>query len=206
MNRLAYLASTGRISGDARIRAAREVRAVLSRVRAIGLTRPGQVAAGLGDEFLIGRDDIPDKPEPAAGRDLPAEIMTQLCAQLPAISSPEMRCGIELAIDTGRRPEEICDLAFDCLTRDEDGLAVLVFDNYKANRLGRRLPITEATAELIVTQQQRVRARFPTSPVAELKLLPTDRRNPDGRTAITAFSLAFCHREWVTPRPDAAHR
>ena len=30
-----------------------------------------------------------------------------------------MHC-VELAIDTGRRPEEICELDFDCLTRDED--------------------------------------------------------------------------------------
>jgi len=201
LNRLAYLVSTGRISGDARIRATREVRAVLGRARAMGLTRAGQVAAGLGEDFLIGRDDIPDKPERAAGRDLPGEIMTQLCAQLWAISSPEMRCGVELAIDTGRRPEEICDLGFECLARDDDGLAVLIFDNHKANRLGRRLPISEATAQLIVAQQQRVRDRFPTTPVAELKLLPTDRRNPDGRSAITAFSLAFHHREWVVRLP-----
>lgn len=202
LNRLAYLASAWRLSGDARIRAAREVRVVLTRIRAMGLTRPGQLAAGLGEDFAIHRDDIPDKPEPAeAGRDLPAEIMSTLSSQLTRISSPEMPCGIELAIDTGRRPEEICDLALDCLSRDDDGLAVLVFDNHKANRLGRRLPISEATAQVIVAQQQRVRGRYPTTPVGELKLLPTDRRNPDGRSAITPFSLAFHHREWVARLP-----
>jgi integrase len=77
-----------------------------------------------------------------------------------------------------------------------------VFDNHKANRLGRRLPIAEATAQVIVSQQQRVRARFPDTPVGELRLLPTDRRNPDGRSAITAFSLAFAHREWVAGLPE----
>ena len=41
LNRLAYLASSGRISNDARTRAVREVRAVLTRARAMGLTRPG---------------------------------------------------------------------------------------------------------------------------------------------------------------------
>ena len=41
LNRLAYLVSTGRISADARVRATREVRAVLTRGRAMGLTRPG---------------------------------------------------------------------------------------------------------------------------------------------------------------------
>ena len=142
LNRLAYLESAGRISGDARLRAAREVRAVLGRIRAMGLTRPGQAAAGLGDDFAIHRDDIPEVPEGArAGRDLPPEIMRQLCSHLGEISSPEMRCAIEVAIDTGRRPEEICDLPYGCLTRDDDGGAVLIFDNHKANRLGRRLPI-----------------------------------------------------------------
>lgn len=65
-----------------------------------------------------------------------------------------------------------------------------------------RLPIGEATARLVLAQQQRVRTRFPDTPVGELRLLPTDRRNPDGRTAITAFSLAFAHREWVLHLPE----
>jgi len=202
LNRLAYLQSAGRISGDARLRAAREVRAVLGRVRAMGLTRAGQVAARLGEDFAIHRDDIPDTPEPAkSGRDLPAEIMRQVCAHLGDIASPEMRCAIEVAIDTGRRPEEVCDLPYDCLVRDDDGGAVLVFDNHKANRLGRRLPISDATAAVIAAQQQRVRTRYPATPTRELKLLPTDRRNPDGRSAITSFSLAFHHRHWIDRQP-----
>ncbi|WP_298345915.1 site-specific integrase [Ferrimicrobium sp.] len=202
LNRLSYLVSAGRISGDARIRATREVRAVLQRVRAMGLTRTGQVAGGLGEDFAIHREDVPDKPDSTQiGRDVPPEVLAQLCNHLIEISSSEVRTGIELAIDTGRRPEEICDLSFDCLTRDEDGLAVLVFDNHKANRLGRRLPIGEPTAQVIVVQQQRVRSRFPDTPLGELKLLPTDRRNPDGRRAITAFTLGFAHREWVSRLP-----
>jgi len=202
LNRLAYLESTKKISGDARIRACREVRAVLRRIRAMGLTRPGQLAGGLGEDFAIHREDIPDEGEPAEpNRDLPAEIMAQLCAQLDDLTSFEMRTAIELAIDTGRRPEELCGLAFDCLARDDDHLPVLVYDNYKANRLGRRLPITESTAQLILTQQQRVRSKYPHTPVGNLKLLPTDRRNPRGIRAITAFSLAFHHRAWADRMP-----
>jgi integrase len=202
LHRLAYLESVGQISGDARIRACREVRAVLSRARAMGLTRPGDIAAGLGDDFVIAVADIPLKPEPAEpNRDLPPEIMQQLCARLDELTTPETRTAVELAIDTGRRPEEICDLAFDCLARDEDGAPVLVYDNHKADRPGRRLPISEHTAALVVAQQQRVRAAYPDTPVGELKLLPTDRRNPGGRRAITAFSLAFAHRVWVDKMP-----
>ena len=90
---------------------------------------------------------MPAEPEPAEpNRDLPPEIMPQLCAHLDRLTSPEMRTAVELAIDTGRRPEEICDLDFDCLTRDDDGMPVLIYDNHKANRPARRLPISEQTA------------------------------------------------------------
>ena len=202
LHRLAFLESTSQLSTDARIRTVREVRAVLTRVRAAGLTRPGGVAGGLGDDFTLSVADVPDEPEPAAtGRDLPAEIMRLICGQLDTLTSPVMRTAIELIIDAGRRPEEICDLAFDCLARDGDGFAVLVYDNHKANRLGRRLPISEHTATVITSQQQRVRDHYPDTPVSELKLLPTDRRNPDGRRAITGFSLAFHHRTWVDRMP-----
>ena len=167
------------------------------------MTRP----ARLGEDFAIHLGDIPLEPEPAEPhRDLPPEIMRQLCAHLDALVSPQMRTAVELTIDTGRRPEEICDLDFDCLTRDADGLPVLVYDNHKANRPGRRLPISEHTAALITTQQHRVQVRYPHTPLGELKLLPTDRRNPDGRRAITGFSLSFHHRAWVSRMPVVARR
>jgi integrase len=202
LHRLAYLESVGQISGDARIRACREVRAVLTGIRAMGLTRPGGIAAGLGEDFAIGRADVPAEPEPGEpNRDLPPEIMAQLCAHLDRLTSPEMRTAVELAIDTGRRPEEICELDFDCLTRDDDGMPVLIYDNHKANRPARRLPISKQTADVIVAQQRRVRTRYPHTPVGELKLLPTNRRNPGGRRAITGFSLAFAHRTWVDRMP-----
>lgn len=205
LNRLAYLQTAGQISGDARIRACREVRKVLTTARAMGLTRPGGPAGGLGEDFAISVADVPDKPEPAEpGRDLPTEIMRQLCAHLDEVSSPAMRTAIELAIDTGRRPEEFATLGVDCLARDGDGQPVLVYDNHKANRLGRRLPISETTAQAITNQRERVWGRWPHTALAELKLLPTDRRNPHGAKAITAFSLAFHHRAWVSRLPASA--
>ena len=41
-------------------------------------------------------------------------------------------------MDTGRRPGEIVNLPLDCLERDADGGPVLIWDNYKAGRYGRR--------------------------------------------------------------------
>lgn len=62
LHRLAYLESVGQISGDARIRACREVRGVLTRIRAMGLTRPGGIAAGLGETSRLGRPTCPPNP------------------------------------------------------------------------------------------------------------------------------------------------
>ncbi len=74
---------------------------------------------------------------------------------------------------------------------------MLVYDNAKADRLARRLPINEATAMVITAQQARVRERFPDTPAGELKLLPSPRRNPDGRKPISIAMLGDRHREWA---------
>jgi hypothetical protein len=69
-------------------------------------------------------------------------------------------------------PDEICALPWDCLDRDPDGQPVLIYTDFKNNRPGRRLPIGQESAALIVKQQQHVRARFPAAPTADLVLLP----------------------------------
>jgi hypothetical protein len=127
--------------------------------------------------------------------------MTQLCANLDALASREMRVATELLMDTGRRPQEICALPLDCLARDSDGSPVLVYENHKENRLARRLPVAEATAQVIIAQQQRIRDRFPGQPVSRLALLPTTRANPDGSKPIPIGSLDNAHREWVDSLP-----
>ena len=198
LNRLAYLESTGTISRYHRNTICRGARAALAGIRALGLTRPGRVAAGLPGDFALGRDDIPaeaHRGEP--GRDLPTEIMAVLCANLDSLHPAEVRTATQLGIDTGRRPEDILHLPLDWLQRDQQGAAVLVYDNAKADRLGRRLPISEATAAVITAQQARVRQRFPDTPAGELKLLPSPRRNPDGRRAISIAMLGDRHREWA---------
>jgi integrase len=199
LNRLGYLESAGTISRYHRNVICRGARLVLTGIRSLGLTRPGQAAAGLPGDFAVGLRDIPADParqEP--GRDLPAEIMDILCAGLDALEPAEVRTAIQIAIDTGRRPEDILGLPLDCLHRDRDGAPVLVYDNAKADRPGRRLPVGEATAAVISVQQARVRARYPGAPAGALKLLPAPRANPHGRKAITSAMLEERHRNWVT--------
>jgi integrase len=204
LNRLAFQQANGQMSADARRRTCLEVRVVLGRVRAMGLTRPGQVAAGLGEDFVITLHDIPRAVQREPGRDLPAEIVTQVCQHLPALealSSIQSRVAVELLVDTGRRPGEVCVLPFDCLSRDRDGRPVLVYDNDKSARHGRRLPIAEATAQVVVAQQQRVRAQYPDTPVGELKLLPARLHNQHGREAIGVGHLGRTHARWVAAMP-----
>jgi len=202
LNRLGHLEFTGRIGRYQRNMICRDVRQVLAGIRSLGLTRPGQHAAGLPGDFAIERTDIPADPERGEpGRCLPAEIMTVLCANLDTLEPAEVKVAIQIGIDTGRRPEDILNLTLNCLDRDKDSGHVLVYDNIKANRIGRRLPISKTTAEVIIAQQQRVRERFPNTPAAELKLLPTPVRNPDGRKAISTTTLAARHRDWLTTLP-----
>jgi integrase len=198
LHRLAYLESTGAISRYHRNVIARGTASALTGIRGLGLTRAGQPATGLAGDFALQRGDIPAEPERGEpGRDLPPQIMTVLCANLATLEPPEVKVATQISIDTGRRPEDILDLPLDCLHRDKDGAAVLVYDNAKAHRLARRLPINEATATVITGQQTRVRAQFPHTPLAQLKLLPSPRRNPQGRTPITISMLEDRHRTWV---------
>lgn len=205
LNRLAFLAARGDITAATRTRACRHVRTVLTAFRHLGLTRPGSPAAGLPDDVSMARRDVPAEPEdPEPGRDLPAAIISQLAAsldQLEAMSSRELRVAVELLMDTGRRPEEICGLLLDCLTRDSNGDPVLIYENIKAHRPGRRLPIASATAQLIKDQQSRVRSRFPDTPAGELALLPTRRANPHGTKPVSAVTMSGRHRDWVDALP-----
>ena len=86
--------------------------------------------------FVMQPGDVPAEEEPAEpGRDLPPQVMRVLCENLPALEPPEIQVAVQIAIDTGRRPEDICALPLDCLARDKDNLPVLVYDNAKAGRL-----------------------------------------------------------------------
>ncbi|MEV8064149.1 site-specific integrase [Streptomyces antimycoticus] len=204
-NRLAYLQEQEKITAYRRLTVSRHVRRCLNRMRALGLTRPHEPLHGLPDDVVLREEDIPDEPEDTeAGRDLPDEVMRVVVAELPRLddrSSPEMRTAVEILIDTGRRPGEVCKLPWDCLDRDDDGHPVLIYSNHKGHRLGRRLPIAQETAELILRQQQRVRERFPHTPQKELKLLPSAVISQEGRRSITPGWLSDRHRTWVDEMP-----
>lgn len=72
---------------------------------------------------------------------------------------------VEVLIDTGRRPEEACQLPWDCLDITADGHQVLIYTDSKNNRPNRRLPISVETADLIREHRENVRQRFPNTPL-----------------------------------------
>ena len=78
---------------------------------------------------------------------------------------------------------------------------MLIYDNHKAGRMGRRLPVTEATATLITGQKQRTRDRYPATPLDELRLFPALQRNPGGRKPVAGPGLVGRHRVWVDSLP-----
>nr|WP_259399495.1 hypothetical protein [Streptomyces rimosus] len=203
-NRMGHLTATGKLSAARRLAFTRFVRRVLLRFRTLGLAGNGQLLDGMPSDFAILPEDMPDEPEDTeAGRDLPEEVLRQLCAhldQLEAMSSVETRVATELLIDTGRRPDEVNTLGYDCLEQDPDGSPVLVYDNHKAYRLGLRLPVGAETAATVRRQQQRVRERFPATAPSRLKLLPRLRTNPEGTKPLKDISSS--HRAWVDALPE----
>jgi hypothetical protein len=205
-NRLAHQHRTGAMTELTRLRDCRSLRRFLADIRAIGLTRHGGAADGLPDDFVLSRHDIPPEPDrDQPGRDLPAWVLKVICDNLPALeerSGTDMRRMVEVLIDTGRRPDEICGLGFDCLTRDDAGKPVLVYTDSKNHRPDRRLPITEATAQLIAAQQAETRHRFPDTPISELVLFPRDSRNPRGIRPYTEQAFCNAHRRWIDGLAD----
>jgi integrase len=99
---------------------------------------------------------------------------------------------------TGRRVGEVASLHLDCLDADENGQPVLIYDNHKAMRLGRRLPLADSTlVEAVRTQQAWVRGRFPDTAAAALWLLPKGTKNTDGSAHLPANQITIWMRVWV---------
>jgi integrase len=128
------------------------------------------------------RDEEPNEDE--IGKALPESVIAQLDANLDLLG-PAGRAGVFTAIDlqamhqaiyqilrdTGRRPGEVVSLAVDCV-EVIDGQHNLVYDNHKAARRGRRLPITAATAGIIADWRAH-RLGLRTAPVTDRWLFPS---------------------------------
>lgn len=71
----------------------------------------------------------------------------------------------------------------------------------KVARSGCRLPIGQATVELIAAHRRAVRARYPDTPVKTLRLFPRFYRNPHGTIPISPEDVSRIMRLWVNALP-----
>ena len=110
---------------------------------------------------------VDDPNEEELGKALPESVIRQLDAHL-GLLGPAGRSGsiaaadlqamqqviYRLLRDTGRRPGEVTSLHLGCL-EFIDGCHNLIYDNHKAGRMRRRLPITTETADAVLAWERR---------------------------------------------------
>lgn len=164
----------------------------------------------------------PSDDEP--GRALPYRVITALSRAVPslpdnrgqtgaAISGSDLgtmhRAALRALIDTGRRPNEVCSLRIGCVTKSvpfgADGNVVeytLTYDNHKAGRDGRTLPITRETGEALL-EWERIRQTFKLSARYDKWLFPSPsagRRDADNHLTTGGLNRALTRLVQLVPR------
>ncbi len=156
------------------------------------------------------RHRVHDDPnEDELGKALPDTVIRQLDAHLHLLG-PTGRAGpitatdlqlmhqtiYQILRDTGRRPGEVASLRIDCL-EVIDGQHNLIYDNHKAGRMRRRLPITTDTAQVITSWQQR-RTRLSTPDTQRQWLFPSPLlRARQSRGHLTSACVGRAFKDWV---------
>jgi integrase len=146
-----------------------------------------------------------DPGEDEIGKALPEMVISQLDASLhllgpagragaiPAADLQQMHQVIyQILRDTGRRPGEVVSLRTGCI-EVTGGQHNLIYDNHKAGRMRRRLPVTAATAGIILAWQQH-RATLRVPPVLDRWLFPSPllcARQSRGHLTPSAVARAF---------------
>jgi integrase len=156
------------------------------------------------------RFKVKDEPnEDELGKALPETVIQQLDAHLHLLG-PTGPAGsftasdlqwmhqtiYRILRDTGRRPGEIVSLHPNCI-EIIDGHHNLIYDNHKAGRLRRRLPIPAQTADIILRwQQHRTQMHLPA--ILDQWLFPTARlRGSPARGHLQATSIAASFKIWM---------
>ena len=178
---------------------------------------------GVPGAFVLTTDHLKGRPQRRRddddpGRALPDEVVDVLDRNMTLLR-PNVAAGYRiegwsnddyglmrqtiyhLLRDTGRRPGEITALRRDCLETDHDGHPVLIYTNSKANRLNRRLHITNATSDVITTWRERVSTLRPDRRTAYLfPRLDLCEPHSDNHFKAEAFGVIF--RGWVDSIPE----
>lgn len=197
---LSSLVARNEINESTRVRRIQFLRRFLEEVRALGLTRTGEILEGLDDTFHIKRGETPSRSRTNFSKFvIPSEIMEIV---LQNIDTLETRSGsttanaLRVMIDTGRRPDEVLRLRWDCLFKNDSDQWSLEYDDTKNQRLNLRLPITKDTARVLMAQKDSVRKRFDTN-TADLALFPREYGNLSGTRPMPAKSFTDAHRKFI---------
>src|SRR5271166_3789147 len=166
---------------------------------------------GLPASFEPSRTRIHLPADPAietAGKAIPEIVQQQLDAQLDSVGrgfthgiltaeqTHQMFLTAYIVLrDTGRRTLEVASLTTDCTARDATG-PVLIYDNHKARRPGRRLPILESTANAI-NEWKESRTTIPTA--SQEYLFPG---STISEKHLSSNSLSHAVRTWVRGLPS----
>jgi integrase len=173
--------------------------------------RASGLMAAVPDPFRpAARHRVREEPnEDELGKALPEMVIRQLDAHvhllgrggragaIPAAELTLMHQAIyQILRDTGRRPGEVVSLRIGCI-EVIDGQHNLIYDNHKAGRLRRRLPITTDTAQIIQSwQEHRARLRLP--PAQNRWLFPSPLlRAHQSRGHVTSACVARVFKVWV---------
>lgn len=217
--RLGHLREADKLTLKGQQRSVRYLARVLEDAMAWGLTEAGAIADGLPSTFTVHRHDLPagrtrgiDAPSKALPRGVVRQLLEpEALARLADLAGTWSVNLFILALGTGRRPGEICNLPLDsCLDhnvyRDEHGLerthAVLVHDMTKVAITGYRLPIGADMAAVIEKQRRHVLEVHPSTDPSLLPLFPAPHHNPDGTKAVAVWTMAVVLRRWVDSFPE----
>jgi integrase len=178
---------------------------VIEHGRACGLMAEVPDPFGRGRQRRVAREEN----EEEIGKAIPESVIRQLDSNL-GLLGPDCRGGsisaadlkamyqaiYRLLRDTGRRPGEIVSLKFGSIEVIDDQHN-LVYDNHKAGRMRRRLPITAETAEILLTWEHR-RLLIASPPVSRQWLFPTPLlRARQSVGHITASAVARVFKLWT---------
>ena len=156
---------------------------------------------------------VADANEDQVGKALPDSVIRQLDGHLHllgedgragSLSGADLKAMHQtiyrILRDTGRRPGEVVSLKVGCV-EVIDGQHNLIYDNHKAARLRRRLPITAETAGVILAWERR-RGGLATPPATRQWLFPSpQRRSHQALGHLTASAVGRAFRAWVQRIP-----
>lgn len=206
-----FVAWMRRESGNNYASALREVSSVLSNARVLGLAD----RYGLPAAFVPRDEHWPQRPQADRGGekgypeatfrflmgsdDMLGHRVLEIAKSVPGdpFMGDQFVVALQLAANFGRRPEELLSLTADRLRHADNGRAELLYDNFKSGRNHVWLPVDARAAELVDGWVDRLRLRYPDTPLSELRLFPRPNRNPEGTRPLAVGSFSWWFRVWT---------